>query len=339
NGEDQVNGHQDNNAEDDALWGATASGEPEDDYYEVVDETSKPAVAPLTDEQKLLCTPLMRGFSLKNKKWLNFFVSAVRDIVWNDQAFEKLVLPNNQKELILSFAESQNKPENTFDDVIAGKGKGIIVLLCGPPGVGKTLTAESIAEEMKVPLYMMSAGDLGFDFKHIEPKLQTVMEIVTRWKAILLIDEADIFLEQRSLHELERNKLVTIFLRVLEYFEGIMFLTTNRVETFDPAFQSRIHISLEYPDLSNESRRQIWQNFLDNINMDIRITEKQMNELSRLKINGRQIKNILKTSQMLARRNKGTVLEYQHIMNVMDLTQHLHKTTEVTEHTRESLYH
>jgi len=229
--------------------------------------------------------------------------------------------------------------QNTFDDVIAGKGKGIIVLLCGPPGVGKTLTAESIAEEMKVPLYMMSARDLGFDFKHIEPKLQTVMEIVTRWKAILLIDEADIFLEQRSLHELERNKLVTIFLRVLEYFEGIMFLTTNRVETFDPAFQSRIHISLEYPDLSNESRRQIWQNFLDNINMDIRITEKQMNELSRLKINGRQIKNILKTSQMLARRNKGTVLEYQHIMNVMDLTQHLHKTTEVTEHTRESLYH
>jgi len=78
---------------------------------QIVDETIKPAVAPLTDEQKLLCTPLMRGFSLKNKRWLNFFVSAVRDIVWNDQAFEKLVLPNNQKELILSFAESQNKPE------------------------------------------------------------------------------------------------------------------------------------------------------------------------------------------------------------------------------------
>jgi len=89
---------------------------------QVVDETSKPAVAPLTDEQKLLCTPLMRGFSLKNKRWLNFFVSAVRDIVWSDQAFEKLVLPNNQKELILSFAESQNKPEvsSALREIISG---------------------------------------------------------------------------------------------------------------------------------------------------------------------------------------------------------------------------
>lgn len=47
---------------------------------------------------------------------------------------------------------------SSFDDVVAGKGRGIILLLCGPPGVGKTLTAESVAEEMKVPLYMMSAG-------------------------------------------------------------------------------------------------------------------------------------------------------------------------------------
>merc|ERR1711939_202393 len=84
----------------------------------------------------------------------------------------------------------------------------------------------------------------------------------TRWNALLLLDEADIFLEQRSLHELERNKLVSIFLRVLEYYEGIMFLTTNRVNTFDTAFQSRIHISLNYPDLSLDSRKAIWTNFL-----------------------------------------------------------------------------
>lgn len=70
------------------------------------------------------------------------------------------------------------------------------------------------------------------------------------------------FLEERSLHELERNKLVSIFLRVLEYYEGIMFLTTNRVQTFDAAFQSRIHISLEYKELDTKSRRKVWDNFL-----------------------------------------------------------------------------
>lgn len=68
---------------------------------------------------------------------------------------------------------------------------------------------------MQVPLYVMSAGEVGFDSRHVESKLQGVFDMVTRWNAILLIDEADVFLEERSLHELERNKLVSIFLRVL----------------------------------------------------------------------------------------------------------------------------
>ena len=120
--------------------------------------------------------------------------------------------------------------------------QGMILLLCGPPGVGKTLTAESVAEEMKVPLYSMAAGDLGLDPRTVESSLRDILEMCTKWNAILLLDEADVFLEQRSLHELERNKLVSIFLRVLEYSECILFLTTNRVQTFDAAFQSRIHI-------------------------------------------------------------------------------------------------
>jgi len=62
------------------------------------------------------------------------------------------VLPADQKELILAFAMSQVKFKDDFDDVISGKGKGIIMLLSGGPGIGKTLTAESVAETMKVPL-------------------------------------------------------------------------------------------------------------------------------------------------------------------------------------------
>ena len=183
------------------------------------DESTQPT--PLTAEQKLICTPLLRGYSLKNKIWLNFFVNCVEDIEWQKDAFDRLVLPKNQKELILGFTESQRKHRDTFDDVIEGKGRGMIILLCGPPGVGKTLTSEAVAEEMKVPLYLMSAGDLGFDPRHVETKLQDILEMCSRWNAVLLLDEADVFLEQRSLHELERNKLVSIFLRVLEYYEGV----------------------------------------------------------------------------------------------------------------------
>lgn len=311
------------------------SGMPIDGAF--ADEEDATKQPPLTTEQKLICTPLLRGYSLKDKLWLNFFVNCVQDITWQSDAFDRLVLPKNQKELILGFTESQRKMKDTFDDVIEGKGKGMIILLCGPPGVGKTLTSESVAEEMRVPLYLMSAGDLGYDPRKVESNLQNILEMCTRWNAVLLLDEADVFLEQRSLHELERNKLVSIFLRVLEYYEGTMFLTTNRVQTFDPAFQSRIHISLDYPELSIASRRTIWNNFLASSSPDHVMSKEQLEELARLSMNGRQIKNILKIARLLASR-KEEKLAYEHVITTMEVTQHLHNESQFVDRTRGTLY-
>ncbi len=233
-----------------------------------------------------------------------FFVEYVTEIIWNDNAFSKLVLPEDTKDLLLSFVESQVENKNTFDDVIQGKGKGIIMLLSGPPGVGKTLTAESVAESMHIPLYMMSAGDLGIRPDEVEDALQKILEMVAKWDAILLLDECDVFLEERTAHDLERNKLVSIFLRTLEYYEGILFLTTNRVANMDAAFQSRIHVSMEYPDLTAESRRQIWANFLALSKQESEISETDLDYLASVNLNGRQIKNVLKTSFLLSMRKK-----------------------------------
>lgn len=253
---------------------------------------------------------------------------------------------------------------------------------------------------MKVPLYIMAAGDLGLDPRSVENKLQDVMSMCSRWGAILLLDEADVFLEERSLHELERNKLVSIFLRVLEYYEGIMFLTTNRVQTFDAAFQSRIHISLEYPELDKAARKAIWQNFLERhdvaqaaardktalplpgaakseptrkrvstspvpdaevvdngyddeendatkkvaeelhqqLTQPHQISKDEIMKLADLRINGRQIKNFLKTAQLLAI-YKQEPLSYSHLETVVSSTQHLHKATEATDHARGAIYH
>jgi len=58
-----------------------------------------------------------------------------------------------------------------------------------------------------------------------------------------------VYLAERSLQDIQRNGLVSVFLRHLEYFQGIMFLTTNRVATFDMAFQSRILFSIKFGDL------------------------------------------------------------------------------------------
>jgi SpoVK/Ycf46/Vps4 family AAA+-type ATPase len=151
---------------------------------------------------------------------------------------------------------------------------------------------------------MMSAGDLGINPNQVEDKLTGILEMIAKWNAVLLLDECDVFLEKRSAHDLERNKLVSIFLRVLEYYEGILFLTTNRIDNIDAAFQSRIHISLSYPDLNDESRRHIWENFLALLEDGSEWSEKDLDELAKVQLNGRQIKNVLKSAALLSARRK-----------------------------------
>ncbi|KAM6522120.1 hypothetical protein FALCPG4_011808 [Fusarium falciforme] len=301
-----------------------------DDDDKDAEANTTPQRPPLTEDQLLMTYPMVRGYSLKNKRWMEFFIDDVSEVKFNDQAFESLVLPKDQKDLILAFAESQVKYKNVFDDIISGKGKGIIMLLSGGPGIGKTLTAESVAEEMKVPLYIMSAGDLGSDAYDIEENLGRILEMVANWNAVLLLDECDVFLEARSPHDIERNRIVSIFLRTLEYYEGILFLTTNRVKNMDSAFQSRIHMSLEYPPLDRSSREAVWRGFLNRaVSLDAKvaggaahdITENEVKALAGLELNGRQIKNVLKTANLLAC-HKGQRLSFEHLRTVLRVEGH-----------------
>ena len=128
---------------------------------------------------------------------------------------------------------------SNFDDIIKGKGKGFIGLLSGSPGCGKTLTAEAVAEISKKPLYTVSAGELGVQPYEVDRQLTLILELSHKWDAVLLLDEADVFLQKRDNKDVMRNALVSIFLRQLEYFQGIMFLTTNRIADCDPAFESK----------------------------------------------------------------------------------------------------
>jgi len=88
--------------------------------------------------------------------------------------------------------------------------------LHGPPGTGKTLTAEAIAELLKRPLYSVSVGELGTTVEKLEEKLREILEVAHLWNAVILLDEADIFLEKRSDNDIHRNAMVGIFLRLLE---------------------------------------------------------------------------------------------------------------------------
>lgn len=272
------------------------------DYGDVTQDTIS-TFGLLTEEQCLIATSTVRGFSFEQKLWLDFFIDQLSPVDWDPTCFDQLVLPDIQKNLIRALVTEHTQHKDTFDDIVKGKGRGLIFLLHGPPGSGKTLTAECVAEYFQRPLYVVSSGDLGIDPSKLDERLNRILDMAYTWNTILLVDEADVFLERRSLHEMGRNALVSIFLRVLEYYSGLLFLTSNRVSSFDEALKSRVHVPLKYHDLSATSSIRIWRSFLSKIDGDVEIDDRGYTKLGRVGLNGRQIKNVVRTASSLARYN------------------------------------
>jgi len=269
----------------------------------------------LTDDHLILCTSSIPIFSFQDKQFYTASVSNISDIVFNDKVFDQLVLPAAQKELVRVLVVNHSKGAE-FDDFVEGKGKGLVSVLHGPPGVGKTMTAEAVAEYTRRPLYIVTSGELGASPGAMEAELKRVLDLAKAFRAVLLLDEADVLLEQRSTNDLVRNALVSIFLRQLEYYQGILFLTTNRVATFDEAFHSRIHISLYYQNLSAEARKTVWRNF--GATMSVDLDDDDYNELADQSLNGRQIKNVFRTALALAA-DKGENIAMRHMRVVLEV--------------------
>nr|GAT46318.1 AAA family [Mycena chlorophos] len=256
----------------------------------------------LTDEQYLVCSPVLLGFCFGAKQWGGFAMDRLADVIWSDVAFKSLVLGVKQKKLIHSLVQSHKMHSAKFDDVVEGKGKGLIGLFSGSPGCGKTLTAEAVAEATHRPLYPISAGELGTNPTDVDKQLTMVLQIAQTWDAVLLLDEAEVFLQQRAKGDLARNALVSIFLRQLEYYQGILILTTNLIEQCDPAFESRLHFSIYYPELGVDSRRQIWRTFLGRAmgHAISSIASEDLDRLAKIPLNGRQIKNTVSNAECVA---------------------------------------
>lgn len=232
-------------------------------------------------------------------------VDDLHPVQFREKAFKRLVIKDEYKKLIVAMVQANMIDDPGFTDIVGGKGRGLTVLLHGPPGTGKTLTAECIAEKQQRPLYSVSCGDLGTEPFELEKRLKQIFSYAVAWKAILLMDEADIFLQERDVHNVSRNALVSIFLRELEYFDGILFLTTNRPGDIDEAFQSRIHVSIGLKALDTVERRKVWAIFIremdrlsdkDKAALMTHVTENFDND----RLNGRQIRNAMRTAIALA---------------------------------------
>lgn len=230
----------------------------------------------------------MFHLELHHHLWVH--VDDIEPYVYEPELKEKLILPPEQTDLIDILTAEMDV---LMDDIVDGKSGGTTVLCAGPPGVGKTLTAEVYSEIIKRPLYRVHSGQLGLNVTEMEEALIETLTRAQRWGAVMLIDEADVYIKRRD-DNIAANAVVGVFLRVLEYFNGLLFMTTNRVDDIDEAIVSRCIAMIKYHQPDRADRCKIWQVMTKQfgLSIDTAIIEKLADHFPNA--SGRDIKGLAK---------------------------------------------
>ncbi|GKU10593.1 unnamed protein product, partial [Fusarium langsethiae] len=239
----------------------------------------------------------------------------------NIRAIDTLVMPPERKDMIKALIQkfTSNDLDKTRQqawraDYIENKGD------------------ECIAEYTERPLLSLTCGDIGTNEVKMEAQLSKWFQLAEKWGAVMLIDEADVYLERRQVTDLKRNSLVAVFLRCIEYYRGILFLTTNRVGQFDDAFISRIHVIIHYEKLNPEGQKKVWMQFFDKLDYDredFKVTRRAKDyiledgAISEMEWNGREIRNAFQTAVALAdyRFQQGSASQKQPTLDQRDFEQ------------------
>ncbi|KAH8175289.1 ATPase family associated with various cellular activities (AAA) domain-containing protein [Sarocladium implicatum] len=290
------------------------------------------------ETQYMICPPRVLGYHLSSKRWVELNVDRVQEAerIIDTSAFESLRMESGKSKALLKnlvtshWKKKRSDNKGKMRDLMKGKGESLVILLYGPPGVGKTLTAESVAKASGKPLLSVTVADIGLDPEKVEQNLGHVFRLAASWEAIILFDEADVFLESRSSEtaSLQRNSLVSELLRVLEYYDGMLILTTNRLRRFDHAVMSRINLAVRYPDLNHEQKKQIFMHFVRQLDEDAtadlaRIERWIREEDTREELeglNGRQIRNILFSAARMTSEQEGGKLSLEAITQLTQAT-------------------
>lgn len=236
-------------------------------------------------------------FSLQLREWGGVKIDQLTQVRFRENALDAVVMDTHKKELVRALVAHDKNVR--FRDLVDNKSSATMILLEGAPGGGKSLTAQSTAETLKRPLYIVDINSLDLD--DIEDELRTTLKLARRWNAVVLIDEADALLRHRHKCEPEEARRVATFLRVLEEHEGVIFLTSNHLMDIDRALLSRVSLVIRYPEVSRELRERIWVNLLHTALGEHTINASR---LSRWPLNGREIKHAIKMGLILGEQSQ-----------------------------------
>lgn len=254
--------------------------------------------------------PVLPVFSLAHHQmaWVN--VGNMKPYEYEKNISEKLVLPKSHMRLIGALVSNLDvmREENKAEDksrTIKAKASSSIVLAKGPAGTGKTLTAEVYSEIKERPLYEVQSGQIGTDPETIEGNLNDILARSIRLNMPLLINEADVFIQARG-RDMMQNAVVSVFLRLLEYHTGLVFLTTNRSEDIDDAILSRCIAEIQYGIPKPAERQRLWRVLLKEFGKELSAAELRKAVYTFPKVVGRDIQNLIRLTSRVCESTEST---------------------------------
>jgi hypothetical protein len=188
------------------------------------------------------------------------------------RTFADVILPPSTRRQLDQALAQIGKHELLFDHWGLGErhdtGLGLAFNFAGPPGTGKTVCAEAIANALGKPLMAVRYSELESQWAGATGKnVSAVFKVAGEQEAVLFFDEADAIASRRFTqveqgYQREANSVVNVLLREVEAFAGVVIFATNLAANFDPAFERRIrtHILFEMP--GPEEREKIWRSQL-----------------------------------------------------------------------------
>ncbi|CAL9533068.1 ATP-dependent zinc metalloprotease FtsH [Streptomyces sp. enrichment culture] len=191
------------------------------------------------------------------------------DVDWGD-----LVLPENPLTQLRELALRARHRDRVLGDwrlsAGGGRGRGVLGLFAGESGTGKTLSAEVVAADLGLDLYVVQLSSVVDKYVgETEKNLERIFSEADRTDAVLLFDEADAVFgkrgEVKDAHDKYANMESAYLLQRLEAFDGIALLTTNLRANIDEAFTRRLDLVVDFPFPDPEQRLALWRHGLKHV--------------------------------------------------------------------------
>lgn len=241
-------------------------------------------------------------------------------ILYPTVGFSDLKLPQHMKKLLGQVCSSVRDGYKIFEEWNLKRkypyGRAVTVLLSGPPGTGKTMTAHALAKELGIPLYQVDLSHvLDKYIGETEKNLEQIFAFAAKARPVLFFDEADSLFGKRGEvtegKDRYANMEVSYILQRIEQFDGVVVLATNFYNNIDKAFLRRMKYVLKYQPPDAEIRRSIWEDYLP---PQLPREELDLDYLAcQFDFTGGMIKNVVYVACVMAVQH-GTNLTMEHIL-------------------------